>query len=257
VNKIPVTVIVPSFNNETYIQHCLESVTWAAEVLLVDSFSTDATLAVAQPYATRVVQHVYENSARQKNWAIPQATHGWVLVVDTDEIVTEELRREIADAVRTPCGFDGFRIARKNIVFGRWLRHGGYWPDQQLRLFRRDLGLYQDRQVHADVHLDGPVGTLTAPFVHYPHQTLHSIRRTMLGRYSSWEAAQKAKEGVRFRWSYLITRPTGAFVTRNFLKGGYRDGWQGWFMASVWSIYVFATYWKLRTPERYTGATMP
>jgi hypothetical protein len=86
---------------------------------LVDSFSTDRTLAIAAPYVSRALQHEYENSARQKNWAVPQARCEWVLVVDTDEIVAEELRREIVDAVLHPGGFVGFRVARKNIVFGR------------------------------------------------------------------------------------------------------------------------------------------
>jgi len=249
-SEASVTVIVPCFNNEAYIADCLRSLTWAEEVLLVDSFSTDRTLDVAEPYVTRVIRHEYENSARQKNWAIPQARGEWVLVVDTDEIVSEELRREIVDAVNHPGGFDGYRIARKNIVFGRWLRHGGYWPDYQIRLFRRDAGAYEDRQVHAHVTIDGPVGTLTSSYLHHPHRSLRSVHQTLLVRYSSWEALQKRQEGVRFRRDQLVVRPAGAFVSRYFRQGGFKDGWQGLLMAGVWSVYVFRTYWKLRALQQ-------
>lgn len=244
------TVIVPCFNNEAYIERCLESVRWADEVLLVDSFSSDRTVEMARPHVTRVIQREYENSASQKNWAIPQATNEWVLVVDTDEIVTDQLRLEILDALAHPDGYQGFRIARKNIVFDRWLEHGGYWPDYQIRLFRRDTSRYRPRHVHADVIVDGPVGTLTAPFLHYPHRSFGSIRRTLLDRYVTWETEQKQQEGVAFRWSQLGIRPLGAFVTRGIVKGGLRDGWQGLLMSLVWTTYVWKTYWRLRARQR-------
>ena len=242
----PITVIVPCFNNAAYIEACLQSVAWADEVLLVDSFSSDGTLEIARPYISRVLQHAYENSARQKNWAIPQAKHDWVFVVDTDEQVTPHLRREVEAAVSRDSGFTGYRMPRKNIVFGRWLRHGGYWPDYGIRLFRKQRGRYQARQVHADILLEGPCGTLTSPLTHYPHRSLKVIKRTLLQRYTSWEALQKFEEGTRFRWSHLAVRPAGAFLVRNFVKAGYRDGWQGWLMSGVWGLYVFITYWKLR-----------
>lgn len=246
----PLTIIVPCFNNESHIEACLRSVAWAEEVILVDSFSTDRTREIGARYATRILTHVYENSASQKNWAIPQAANGWVMIVDTDEIVTEELRREVEDALAHPGGFGGFRIPRRNIVFGRWVRHGRYWPDHALRLFRKDAARYENRRVHADVIVDGPVGTITAPYLHYPHRSWRSIRQTLLGRYSRWEALQKQDEGVRFSWTKLIVRPAGAFVDRNFVHGGVRDGWRGWLLSAVWAVYVAKTYWTLRGLER-------
>jgi hypothetical protein len=245
-DRPPISVLVPCFNNEAYIEDCLKSVAWADEIVLVDSFSTDRTVAIAGRYATRVLRHEYDNSARQKNWAIPWASHDWVFIVDTDEQVTRELRREVEDAVAHPGSFTGFRIPRRNIVFGRWLRHGGYWPDYQIRLFRKHSGRYEDRQVHAHIILDGPFGTLTSPYLHHPHRSFRSIRRTLLQRYSSWEALQKYGEGVPFRPRQLLIRPAGAFVTRAFLQRGVLDGWQGVMMAGFWSAYVFITYWKLR-----------
>ncbi len=248
-----VTVLVPCFNNEAYIERCLQTVTWADEILVVDSFSTDRTVEIASRYATRVLQHEYVNSATQKNWAIPQASNDWVLILDTDERIPPDLLREMEDALRHPSGFAGFRIARANIVFGRWLRHGGDWPDYQIRLFRKESGRYEGRQVHAHIRLDGPMGTLTTPIIHYPHRSLKTIRKTLLDRYSSWEAREKRDQGIAFRSTQLVTRPLGAFAVRYVLRQGFRDGWQGLLMATVWSIYVFRSYRKLRELERREG----
>lgn len=240
------SVLVPCYNNQDIIEDCLGSVRWADEVVVVDSFSTDRTCEIARRYADRVLQHKYHNSATQKNWAIPQVTHEWVLIVDTDERVSPQLRTEIEQVLASPGVFVGFRIPRANHLLGRPLHHGGSWPDYQVRLFRRDLGRYQDREVHAHVDLEGPCGTLTGPFIHYPHRTLTSVRRVLLQRYTTWESLEKHKQGVRFRWDQLAVRPAGAFVYRYALKQGFRDGWQGFLMAVIWTCYVFITYLKLR-----------
>jgi hypothetical protein len=105
--------------------------------------------------------------------------------------------------------------------------------------------------VHAHVHLDGACGTLQNPLKHYPHRTLAAIRRVMLGRYTTWEAMEKHKQGVRFRSYHLAFRPAGAFAYRYLWRQGYRDGWQGLLMACVWMLYVFITYTKLRQLQRH------
>lgn len=244
------SVLIPCFNNEDIIEACLQSVRWADEVVVCDSFSTDTTLDIARRYADRIIQREYGNSASQKNWAIPQVSNPWVLIVDTDERVPESLRAEIAKTLRDPGGHAAFRIPRANHVFGRWLRHGGSWPDYQIRLFRRDRARYQDREVHAHMVVDGSVGTLEHPLLHFPHRSLGSFRRVILQRYTTWEAMEKHKRGVKFRWHSLIVRPPGAFLQRYIVDEGYRDGWQGLFMASLWLTYVVITYLKLRKLER-------
>ena len=146
---VPISVIVPTGNRIDVIEDCLQSVRWADEVIVVDSFSTDGTLDVARQYADRVLQHEYGFSARQKNWAIPQASHEWVLIVDTDERVTAQLRDEIKETLRLPSPYVGYRIPRLNFLLGEPLHHTGYYPDYQVRLFRRDRGRYELRRVHA------------------------------------------------------------------------------------------------------------
>lgn len=246
----PLSVLIPCFNNADIIEDCLESVRWADQLVVCDSFSTDQTIEIARRYADEVWQHEYRNSASQKNWAIPQLAHTWILIVDTDERVTPELRAEIEDVLCGPIAHAGFRIPRRNVLFGRWLRHGGNWPDYQIRLFHRDLGRYQDREVHAHVLLDGSCGTLHSPLLHFPHRSVANLRRVILERYTTWEAMERYKRGVRFRWDRLLIRPVGAFVYRYVVQQGFRDGWQGLFMAGVWGCYVFNTYLKIRRLER-------
>src|SRR5205085_4075060 len=244
-NRAPVSVLIPCYNSADVIGDCLESVSWADEIFVCDSFSTDATLEIARRYTERIVQHAYVTSATQKNWAIPQLRHEWVLIVDTDERVSPALRREIEAALSADCSYDGFRIPRLNHVFGRPIRHGGRYPDYQLRLFRRDRGRYQDRQVHAHVELRGRCGVLSAPLLHFGQRSVEQVTRTYLLRYTAWEAAQKDRDGVRFRPHHLIVRPLGAFVVRYLGQGGFRDGTAGLFMALLVGAYVFLTYARL------------
>ncbi len=165
-SHVPISALIPCYNSADVIGPCLESVAWADEIFICDSFSTDATLEICRRYTDRIVQHEYVNSAAQKNWAIPQARHEWVLIVDTDERVSPELRREIERALRPDTPYAGFKIPRLNHVFDRPIRHGGNYPDYQLRLFRRDRGRYQERRVHAHLALQGGCGVFSAPLLH-------------------------------------------------------------------------------------------
>lgn len=254
---VPITVLVPCFNSADVIEDCLESVTWADEIFVVDSFSTDATLEIASRYTNRIVQHEYVDAATQKNWAIPQARHEWVLIVDTDERVTPALRQDIERALTPDCPYDGFTMPRLNHVFGRPIRHGGHYPDTQLRLFRRDHARYQDRLVHAHVELRGRCGALTAPLLHYGQRDVEQVTRTYLLRYSAWEAEQKNRDGVRFHAWQLIVRPVGAFALRYLRQGGFRDGTAGLFMALLVSAYVFLTYARLWQMQENAAPPVP
>ena len=253
-SHVPVSVLIPCYNSADVIEECLASVSWADEIFVCDSFSTDATLDICRRYTARIVQHEYVNSATQKNWAIPQVAHDWVLIVDTDERVSPELRREIEAALTPDCPYDGFRIPRLNHVFGRPIRHGGHYPDDQLRLFRRDCGRYQDRQVHAHVALQGAAGVLSAPLLHYGQRDVEQVTRVYLLRYTAWEAAQKQKDGVHFRPTDLVVRPAGAFALRYLKQRGFLDGTAGLFMALLVSAYVFLTYARLWQLQKGTDA---
>ncbi len=249
---VTLTVIVPTGNRREMIEDCLKSVTWADELLVVDSFSSDGSYEIACQYADRILRHEYGYSALQKNWAIPQAAHDWVLIVDTDERVTEQLRHEIQRVLAGESSFVGYKIPRINYFLGEPVFQAGYYPDYQTRLFRRDRGRYDLRRVHAHMLLDGPAGTLKSPLVHYAHQTLNQTIRNLFVLMTTWEAEQRIQEKGRSGrsdngkyWIDMLLRPPAAFALRFFKQGGWRDGTRGLVLSLIWSMYVALTYMKV------------
>ena len=248
----PLSVIIPTGNRIDVIEDCLRSVRWAAEVIVVDSFSSDGTLDIAQQYADRVLQHEYESPALQKNWAIPQASHDWVLMVDTDERVSPTLRDEISQVLSAPDGCVGFRMPRLNYLLGKPLQHASYYPDYQIRLFRRDCGHFELRQVHEHLLLDGPCGTLQTPLIHYAHRSLDQTIQGLLVMWTTGEAEQRrlmARSAGQIPTSglavKLLLRPLAAFGLRYLRYGGWRDGIHGLVISLLWGMYVAITYMKI------------
>jgi len=240
-----ISILVPTFNEERNIRACLESVRWADEVVVVDSFSTDRTVEIAREFAHRILQHEYTNSATQKNWAIPQAAHPWVMIVDSDERVTPELRDEILGILENNRGQDGFRIRRVNHFLGKRIRFCGWQHDAVLRLFRRDLGRYQDREVHADVIVEsGRVGWLRGKLLHYTFDSFDQYLRKF-DRYTAWAAGDRAKHTSRVRWRHLALRPTWRFLRQYILQLGFLDGLTGLVICSLAAYSVFLKYAKL------------
>src|SRR5260370_6427534 len=137
----PISILLPTFNCANSVRDTLESLKWADEIVAVDSYSTDGTLDICREFGARIIQHEYVNSAKQKNWAVPQCRHEWVLQIDTDEMLSPELKEEIEQAVAAaPQEVHAFRMPRRNHVLGRFMRYGGIYPDYQTRLFRREHG---------------------------------------------------------------------------------------------------------------------
>src|SRR6185436_4357282 len=167
----PLTALVTCYNEEAMIGECLASIAFAQEIIVVDSFSTDRTVEIARPLATRILQHEYINPAAQKNWAIPQAAHDWVLILDADERATPELVVEVKQILENP-KYDGYWIRRRNFLFGREIKHGTWRKDKVLRLFRRDKGRYQDKQVHEEIELATTPGWCRERLLHYSYRSL-------------------------------------------------------------------------------------
>ncbi len=248
------SVLIPAFNNEATLPALLDDVKWADEIVVVDSFSTDATPEVCRQRGVRFIQHEYINSAKQKNWAIPQCRHDWILVVDTDERLPQALQTEIQQLLEAgiPPQVDAFRVARKNYLLGRWLKTMFLYPDYQVRLFRRAKGYYEDKEVHADVVVPGRVLTLQTPLDHYATPTL-SKQINLLERYSIYQAAELRKRGRRFRWHNLLLRPIVAILYLFVWKGGFREGFRGLFVAFHTAAYIFFTHAKLWEQEWKDG----
>ena len=239
----PLTVIVPCGNEEAVIEGCLASVGFADEILVVDSFSTDGTLAIARKYTDRILQHEYINSAAQKNWAIPQARHEWVLIVDCDERVTPELAAEIKAILEAP-QYDGYWIRRRNFMFGKEIRHGTWSTDKVLRLFRRDLGRYENKHVHAEIELDGRVGWFRGKLVHHGFRSLSQYLSKM-DRYGAWGALNARDLGLRGTGWRIAVHSLGSFLKSYLLRCGFLDGTEGLIIALMEAYSAFLKYAKL------------
>ena len=243
-SREPITVIVPTFNEEENLDDCLRSVTWADEILVVDSFSTDRTLEIARRYTSRIVQREYINSASQKNWAIPQATHRWVMVVDSDERVTTGLRDEILALLAREPDCSGYVIRRVNHFLGRRIRFGGWARDKVLRFWDRTRGHYQEKEVHADVEVDGKVGELDHPLNHITFRSWDSYLHK-IDRYTSWGADEYLKKGRRATLLDLVFRPPMRFFKRYVLQLGFLDGIPGLMITGIDTWVVFVKYARL------------
>lgn len=248
-----VSVLLPSYNAESTVSKALESVKWADEIFVVDSFSTDRTVEICREYTDKIVLHEYINSAKQKNWAIPQLSCEWVLQVDTDEYLESDLIEEIKWILRNPpAGFDGFKIPRRNHMFGEWTRGANLHPDYQLRLFRRDVGRFEDREVHAHITVPGKVGVLKHHINHHGFEEI-AWNLVKFERYMRYELAQLKKRGMSFRWVHVTLRPIAMFLWAFLLKKGFLYGFRGFFW-SVWiGYYNFMMYAKLWEDEWKQG----
>ncbi len=251
------SIVLITLNEEQNIVPCLESAQWADEIVVLDSGSTDRTVELARRYTDRVLQVAWEGFGRTKNRAVAAATHPWVFVLDADERLTPALRQEIEEVLRADGPYDGYRVARRNFFCGRFIRHLGWYPDYSIRLFRKDKGRFQERQVHERVEIQGRVGTLQHPMLHYTYASLSDFLQR-LDRYSSLAAQELVKQGKRPIWGELIWRPLLTFLKLYLLQRGFLDGRDGYTLAYLYSVYTFAKYAKareLRQPTDREGPT--
>jgi glycosyltransferase involved in cell wall biosynthesis len=239
-----VTALIPTFNEEQMLGACLETVRWADEIFVVDSFSSDRTRDIAREAGARVLTHEYVNSAAQKNWAIPQALHPWVLLVDADERVTPALRDEIRSLLARGPERDGYWIRRANHFLGKRMQHGGWETDKVIRLFRRDRARYETKEVHAEIDLPGSLPVLQHPLLHYSFRGFAQYWRKMQ-LYSDWGASQLWKEGKRAGWISIGLRPVQRFLKMYVARAGFLDGIHGLVLAMLGAFSVFLKYAKL------------
>jgi glycosyltransferase involved in cell wall biosynthesis len=242
------SVVVITLNEEDRIRECLASVAWADELVVVDAGSEDKTAALAREFTDHVVIRSWDGFAAQKNFGIERATGEWVLSLDADEQVEPALRDEIVAVLAQPSPHAGYRIARRNIMWGRWIRHGRLYPDWQLRLFRRDRGRFVERAVHESVAVDGSIGRLGAPLLHHSYRDVSDFLRRA-DRYATLAAEEWVGSGRPFRPLQLVTAPLGRFLSMYVLHRGFLDGSRGFLLAVLYAYYVFvrsAKIWEKR-----------
>lgn len=224
------SAIVITKNEEANIGACLASLEWADEIVVVDSGSTDRTVEIARAAGTRVVQtDDWPGFGAQKNRALDACTGDWVLSIDADERVDERLRAEIERALAAPA-FDVYEMPRRSTYCGRFLRHGGWWPDYTRRLFRRGAARFSPARVHERLETDRPIGRLAAPLIHYSFRSMEQVLDKM-NRYSSDSAAMLAAAGKAPGLARAIAHGVAAFVRTYVLRLGFLDGRHGFLLA--------------------------
>jgi glycosyltransferase involved in cell wall biosynthesis len=232
------SVAVIALNEEERIRACLESVAWADEIVVVDSGSADKTPAIAREFTDRVLFHPWAGYGAQKNVALAQCQGRWVLSLDADERVPDELRQEIERTLAADPPVAGLFVARRNFFQGRWVRHGGWYPDYQLRLFRRGQARFSEAAVHESVRVEGPTGRLRTPLIHQSYRGVEDFV-ARAHRYAELAARELAAQGCGGSVADLLLRPLWRFVATYVLRLGFLDGWRGFVLAVLYAQYVF------------------
>lgn len=237
------SVIIITKNEALNIQECIASVSFADEIIVVDSGSTDQTREIAEAMGAKVTLADWPGFGRQKNRALDLASAEWVLSIDADERVTPELAAEIQAELEHPRA-DAYKIARLSNYAGRWIRHSGWWPDHVLRLFKRGKARFNDAAVHESVQTDSPVAVLNGHFLHYPYADLES-HIAKLNHYSSAAAAMLHARGKKTSVPGAVGHAFWTFIRLYVIRRGFLDGKEGFMLAVMASAGSFFRYCKL------------
>ncbi len=239
------TAIIPAGNEIHNIEAVIASVNFADEILVVDSLSTDGTYEKAKELDVKVIRREYQYSASQKNWAIPQATHEWILLVDADERVTPELKEEIIEVLKDPQdNIVAYWIGRNNHFMGERVKYSGWRNDSVIRLFKRDYCKYQDKHVHAEIIANGDIGRLKQRFYHNTYITFDKYIEKM-NRYAWWQAKDYDKKTGKLTPYHFVIKPFWGFFKHYILQSGFRDGVVGLTIGYIQGYVIFMRYVKL------------
>lgn len=242
--KTGITAIILVKNEEKNLTRCLESVAWVDDIIVIDDQSTDKTVALAEKAGAKIYQRRLDDFASQRNFALSKVITEWVFLVDPDEAVPLELQKEILKAIRLK-GFNGFYFPRKNIIFGQWIKHGGWSPDYQPHFFRTKKGRYVGK-VHEQVEVKGKMGYLKTPLIHENYQSITQYLEKLI-HYTELEAEKQMKAGYQFSWPDLIQKPLDEFLRRFFAEEGYKDGIHGLalsFLQTFSQLVVYLRIWE-------------
>ena len=231
-------------NEQANIAECLSSVKdWADEIIVVDDESSDNTISIAKGFNAKVLERKMDVEGRHRNWAYAQAGNLWVLSLDADERVTEELRDEIRDILNKPSACNGFTIPRRNYIGQYWVRYGGWYPSPQLKLFRKDKFRYEEVQVHPRAFMDDPCGHLKSDIIHFSYKNIEDFI-SKLNKQTTWEANKWFEQNKPMRLGKFLWRTCDRFVRSYVRKRGYKDGFYGFIVAFLAGFYQTLSYLK-------------
>jgi glycosyltransferase involved in cell wall biosynthesis len=252
--NVSVSACVIACNDEPHIGRCLESLAWADErIVVIDDRSSDRTEAISRQLGARVLRHPYEGNVEQKNFALDQARGDWVLTFDADEVLSDDLSRRLQELLRrADPDFDAVELNRVTWHLGRWIRHGDFHPDWQVRVLRRSRGRWAGSNPHGRMQVEGAVRRLPGDLAHYSYRDLgDQIDRIF--EFSRIEARSLFESGRRARVGDLVLRPPARFARAYLLKLGFLDGVPGLVIAAATAFHVLLKYarlWDLQQRER-------
>jgi glycosyltransferase involved in cell wall biosynthesis len=256
VDKVSVSVYVLTHNNSRTIERCLKSLAWAEELVVVDSFSTDGTYEICQRYTDKVCRREWKGHRDQYQYAADLTHLEWIMFVDADEEVplklAEEIQRELDGGAED---LNGFFVYRRTYYLGRWIRFGGWYPDGEIRVYRRNRGRWEGG-LHAKVVVDGEVGSLKNQYLHYTYRDISDQIQTV-DKYSRIAAEDLAQAGEKFSLLKLLFHPPFRFVKEYIFKSGFRDGLPGLIIIVTTMFYVFIKYaklWELTISKKERGS---
>ena len=247
-DKLPLSVAIITKNEEDRLPECLASIAFAADVVVVDSGSTDRTVEIARAFGAVVYIEPWQGFGRQKQLAIDRCRRDWVLVLDADERVAPETQGEFREVLAAGTCI-AYSLPRKNYFCGRWLRHAGWWPDRVVRLFRKDSARMSERSVHESLEVHGPEGILRHPLIHYANKDL-SQTLLKVNSYSSAGANELFAQGKTASVFKAYLRAAWSFLHSYILRGGFLDRGEGFIMAVSDFMNVFFKYAKLRELQK-------
>ncbi|MGR3218329.1 MAG: glycosyltransferase family 2 protein [Candidatus Anammoxibacter sp.] len=242
--KIQVSVCIITFNEEDRIKDCLESVGWADEIIVIDSYSTDKTVEICKEYTDNVFLNKWPGFRKQRGYALDKASNNWVLCLDADERVSKELAQAINEEFTTKdIRYNGFFFRRHSYYLGRLINHGGWYPDYKLRLFRKDTSRCEGIDPHDKIVVQGPKKYLKKDIIHYPYRSISDQLKT-IDSYSTLFADEMIRDGRKFNILQLFIRPPTRFLETYIWKKGFLDGLPGLINILIASFYVFLKYLK-------------
>jgi glycosyltransferase involved in cell wall biosynthesis len=251
--KCPVSVVVITHNEERMIGDCLSGVQWADDIIVVDAESKDRTVRIAEKYTSRIFRKKWEGYVAAKQFGVEQAVHEWILWLDADERISEDLASEIQRVITdSPDEYAGYEVARRAFFLGKWIRHCGWYPGYVLRLFKKGSVRFSQSRVHEKIESVTRVGRLKNDLFHYTDENLfHYFFK--LNRYTSLAADDLNEAGYRFKYTDMLIRPAFIFFKMFVLKRGFLDGKHGLILSALSSAYVSCKYskiWELSHKEK-------
>ena len=250
--KIPVSVYVLTTNNHRTIERCLRSLSWAQELVVIDSFSQDGTFDICKRYTDKLFQRTWTGHRDQYQYAADLTTQDWIMFVDADEEIPPELAEEIRKELNGKGkDLDGYFAYRRTYYLGRWIRYGGWYPDGEIRLYRKEKGRWEGG-LHAKLVVKGRVGVLKNQYHHYTYGNISDQIQT-IDRYSKIAAEDLFGSGEKFSLFNLLFHPPFRFIKEYLLKSGFRDGLPGFIIGVSTMYYVFVKYAKLWELTRSTA----